>query len=305
MSRPGQSNSCVARRPAQSLIGPDLGEREDDDDDQVRRVGARARRRASRVARRPRARRTSASCAASATARAGDRRAAPNRALAAQRLARAARRAGARRSRRPRAARRRCRSARPRCSSSTRTGRSRTRGRRPARPARPGATPRQPSTMPTRISGTISARNGVWRPTIAPRSSFGRSVSPASVMIGIAIAPNATGAVLATSATDGGLHRLEAERRSSITAVIATGVPKPASASSSAPKQKAMITAWMRWSSEIAVERAPQHGEVPGLVGHVVDPDRVEDDPHDREQAERGALERRRRAPARPASSRR
>ena len=37
-----------------------------------------------------------------------------------------------------------------------------------------------------------------------------------------------------------------------MTAVIATGVPKPASASSSAPKQNAMITAWMRWSSEIA-----------------------------------------------------
>ena len=33
--------------------------------------------------------------------------------------------------------------------------------------------PRMPSTMPTRISGTMSARNGVWRPTIAPRSSFG------------------------------------------------------------------------------------------------------------------------------------
>ena len=37
----------------------------------------------------------------------------------------------------------------------------------------------------------------------------------------------------------------------SITAVIATGVPKPARASISAPKEKAMITAWMRWSSEI------------------------------------------------------
>ena len=73
-------------------------------------------------------------------------------------------------------------------------------------------TPRQPSTMPTRISGTNSASSGVWRPTIAPRSSFGISVSPASVTIGIAIAPNATGAVLATSATDGRLHRLEAER---------------------------------------------------------------------------------------------
>ena len=35
----------------------------------------------------------------------------------------------------------------------------------------------------------------------------------------------------------------------SITAVIATGVPKPASASISAPKQNAMMIAWMRWSS--------------------------------------------------------
>ena len=34
-----------------------------------------------------------------------------------------------------------------------------------------------------------------------------------------------------------------------LVAVIATGVPKPASASSSAPKQNAMITAWIRWSS--------------------------------------------------------
>ena len=38
----------------------------------------------------------------------------------------------------------------------------------------------------------------------------------------------------------------------SMTEVIATGVPKPASASISAPKQKATITAWTRWSSEMA-----------------------------------------------------
>ena len=73
----------------------------------------------------------------------------------------------------------------------------------------------------------------------------------ASVMIGIAIAPKATGAVLATSATAAALIGLKPSAIS-ITAVIATGVPKPASASSSAPKQKAMITAWTRWSSEIA-----------------------------------------------------
>ncbi len=67
--------------------------------------------------------------------------------------------------------------------------------------------------------------------------------------IGIAIAPNATGAVLATSATDAALIGLKPSPII-ITDVIATGVPKPASASSSAPKQNAMITAWTRWSSE-------------------------------------------------------
>ena len=126
-----------------------------------------------------------------------------------------------------------------------------------------GLMPRMPSTMPTRISGTNSASSGVWRPTIAPRSSFGSSVRPASVTIGIAIAPNATGAVLATSATAAAFIGLK-PRPTSIVAVIATGVPKPASASSSAPNENAMITAWIRWSSEIARERAPEHREVPG-----------------------------------------
>ena len=70
-------------------------------------------------------------------------------------------------------------------------------------------------------------------------------MSPASVTIGVAIAPNATGAVLATSATAAAFIGLK-PTAISITAVIATGVPNPASASSSAPKQKAMITAWMR-----------------------------------------------------------
>ena len=109
--------------------------------------------------------------------------------------------------------------------------------------------PRVPSTMPIRISGTTSASSGVWRPTIAPRSSWGRPVTWASVTIGTAIAPNATGAVLATSATDAALIGSKPSAIS-ITAVMATGVPKPASASSSAPNEKAMITACTRWSSE-------------------------------------------------------
>ena len=68
--------------------------------------------------------------------------------------------------------------------------------------------------------------------------------------MGIAMAPKATGAVLATSATAAAFIGLK-PTAISITAVIATGVPKPASASSRAPKQNAIITAWMRWSSEI------------------------------------------------------
>ena len=68
------------------------------------------------------------------------------------------------------------------------------------------------------------------------------------VVIGTARAPNATGAVLATSAT---VAAFSGRKPSAIsmTDVIATGVPNPASASSSAPKQNVMIMAWMRWSS--------------------------------------------------------
>ena len=67
-------------------------------------------------------------------------------------------------------------------------------------------------------------------------------------MIGTARAPNATGAVLATRATTAAFIGRK-PRAMSMTLVIATGVPKPARASSRAPKQNAMMTAWMRWSS--------------------------------------------------------
>ncbi len=72
---------------------------------------------------------------------------------------------------------------------------------------------------------------------------------PASVMIGMAIAPNATGAVFETSATPAAFIGWK-PRPTSIDAVIATGVPKPARASSSAPKENAMMIAWMRSSSD-------------------------------------------------------
>ena len=70
----------------------------------------------------------------------------------------------------------------------------------------------------------------------------------ARVVIGTASAPKATGAVLATSATTAALIGRKPSAMS-MTLVIATGVPNPASASSSAPKQNAMMTAWIRWSS--------------------------------------------------------
>lgn len=67
-------------------------------------------------------------------------------------------------------------------------------------------------------------------------------------MIGVAIAPKATGAVLATSASTAAFKGRK-PRAISITDVTATGVPKPASASSKAPNENVMMMAWMRWSS--------------------------------------------------------
>ena len=65
--------------------------------------------------------------------------------------------------------------------------------------------------MKISTNGMTSASSGVWRPTIAERSSLGSPVTSASVVIGMAMAPNATGAVSATSATAAALMRLEAE----------------------------------------------------------------------------------------------
>ena len=109
-------------------------------------------------------------------------------------------------------------------------------------------TPRQPSAMATSATGTKTAKIGVWRPTMAPSVSVGNPDVLASVMMGVAIAPYATGAVLATSASTAALSGLKPSA-SSITEVTATGVPKPANASSNAPNENAMMIAWIRWSS--------------------------------------------------------
>ena len=155
--------------------------------------------------------------------------------------------------------------------------------------SRPGlAHPSRAVDEPTRISGTKRARNGVCRPTIEPRSSMGpvtvgerddrRRDRAERDRCGVPISASAAAFIGVKPSA------------SSITAVIATGVPKPARASISAPKQKAMMMAWMRWSSEtprtIAAARRSAR-----VDRHVVDPDRVDDDPQDREEAERRPLE--------------
>jgi hypothetical protein len=93
--------------------------------------------------------------------------------------------------------------------------------------------PRRPSTTATSTSGTNTARIGVCRPTIEPSVSTvsrGSSLTPevisARVTIGMARAPNATGAVLAISATVAALSGGKPSAMS-ITALMATGVPKP------------------------------------------------------------------------------
>ena len=110
--------------------------------------------------------------------------------------------------------------------------------------------PRAPSMMNTSASGTNTASSGVCLPTIDPRSETGSLVTVARVVIGTARAPNATGAVFATSAMVAAFSGRKPSAMS-ITELIATGVPNPARASISAPKQNAMMMAWIRWSSLI------------------------------------------------------
>ena len=156
--------------------------------------------------------------------------------------------------------------------------------RSPARAPTPRAARACPSTMNTSTSGTNTASSGVCRPTIDATWFSGRPVTCASVMIGTAIAPNATGAVLATSATIAA--RIGAKpSATSITDVIATGAPKPGERlqeRAEAERDEDRLRALVRRER---AEAAAQHVEVAGRDRHVEDPQRVDDDPHDREQA--------------------
>ena len=111
--------------------------------------------------------------------------------------------------------------------------------------------------------------NGNCRPTIAPSVAAGRFVTAPSTVTGTPSAPNATGAVLKistkTSASSGGNPT-----RISSELVIATGVPKPAMPSSSAPKQKPIATSTMRRSlgrcSSVQRRKASKRPEVTAML---------------------------------------
>jgi hypothetical protein len=83
--------------------------------------------------------------------------------------------------------------------------------------------------------------------TVSRASSLAPCATLASVTIGVASAPNATGAVLAMSDSEAAWIGRKPSAIS-MTTVMATGVPKPARASSSAPKQNAMMMACTRMS---------------------------------------------------------
>ena len=87
-------------------------------------------------------------------------------------------------------------------------------------------------------------------------------VTPDSAMIGAAIAPNATGAVLASSDTMAAFSGFMPAAMS-IAIEIATGAPNPARDSSSAPKQNAIRIARMRWSLLMMRMRSPSTSNQP------------------------------------------
>ena len=101
-------------------------------------------------------------------------------------------------------------------------------------------------------NGMSSEKKGSWRPAIAERASFGRSVTPVRVTIGVPRAPKATGAVFAirqSTAEESGLK----PRPTIMAPAMATGVPNPAAPSMKAPKEKAISSAWILRSPESLV----------------------------------------------------
>ena len=85
------------------------------------------------------------------------------------------------------------------------------------------------------------------RPTIALSARTGRPVTVASVVTGMPMDPNATGAVLASRQMPAAKNGSK-PRPASIAPDTATGAPKPAAPSMKAPNEKAMNIACRRRS---------------------------------------------------------
>ena len=157
--------------------------------------------------------------------------------------------------------------------------------------------PRQPDRSTTRYAGMMTEKNGNWRPTMAEsaivvdstsRPRIGAS-SPPSVVTGMPSDPNATGAVLATSASTAALMGSNPSP-TSIEAVMATGAPNPAIPSTSAPNPNATSSASKPPVRRQVRQRSADDVEIAAGHRQVVEEDRAEDDPADRPQAERHAL---------------
>lgn len=85
------------------------------------------------------------------------------------------------------------------------------------------------------------------RPTPALKRIKGKPVIPASVTMGMAMEPNATGAVLASRQMAAAWNG-EKPSPASMAAATATGVPNPAAPSRNAPKANAMRSVCNRGS---------------------------------------------------------
>jgi hypothetical protein len=95
--------------------------------------------------------------------------------------------------------------------------------------------PFQPDMAATIHAGMMSENSGNCRPTIWLSCISGNPVTSASVWMGVPNAPNATGAVLAISASPAASNGRNPAPIISA-AEMATGVPKPAAPSRNAPK---------------------------------------------------------------------
>ena len=146
---------------------------------------------------------------------------------------------------------------------------------------------RQPASRTTRYAGMrsekkrqLAADHGreVARGGRRRRGRGSGATRPPSVVTGMPIEPKATGAVLATSASTAAVTGSK-PRPASIDALIATGAPKPAMPSMSAPKQKATSRHLDAPVLGEPGERAADDVEVAARDGEVVEEDGVQDAP--------------------------